>query len=373
MGSLVAVRLYQKIKDSLRLELEGVRFFTDSSAFLGMINKDSGTFLEFVGTRVSEIRTKSKVDTEWFWIPGELNPADMGTRPTMTPGNMGESTPYQMELPWMYQPIETWSVRKDFTPPPAEECRKDVMQATCAVARLVKGKLTYPVRATSRAKLVRIFGYVMMAAAAFKKRAGLMALVMAGAPGGRMVPSPPPKCYLEAALDYLVEDAQKNMITDGMASLEAEEIIREHTIGPPRRIKVVMARGEKYLKVAYDAEALPILPHNHPLSRLILKEAHVVDHGGVESMTMRSRAHAWIVRAKKLAKSIKRGCFACRRRAKVRETQKMAPLPEHRVGPAPVFESTAVDLFGPITFKDTVNKRGNGKHGEWCSSARQHH
>jgi hypothetical protein len=83
MGSLVAVRLYQKIKDSLRLEVEGVLFFTDSSPVLGMINKDSGTFLEFVGTRVSEIQTKSKVETEWFWIPGELNPADMGTRPTM--------------------------------------------------------------------------------------------------------------------------------------------------------------------------------------------------------------------------------------------------------------------------------------------------
>jgi hypothetical protein len=162
------VRVYQKIKDSLRLEIEGVRFFTDSSAVLGMINKDSGTFLEFVGTRVSEIRTKSKVDTEWFWIPGELNPADMGTRPTMTPGSMGESSPYQMGLPWMYQLVETWPVRKDFTPPPAEECRKDVTQATCAVARVVRGKLTYPVRATSRAKLVRIFGYVMMAAAAFK-------------------------------------------------------------------------------------------------------------------------------------------------------------------------------------------------------------
>jgi hypothetical protein len=66
-----------------------------------------------------------------------------------------------------------------------------------------------------------------------------------------------------------VEDAQKNMNTDGMASLEAKEIIREHDVGPPRRIKVFMARGEKYLRVAYDAEALPILPHNHPLSRLM--------------------------------------------------------------------------------------------------------
>ncbi len=44
-----------------------------------------------------------------------------------------------------------------------------------------------------------------------------------------------------------MEDAQKNMNLEGMASLEAEEIIREHEVGPPRRIKVVMARGEKYL------------------------------------------------------------------------------------------------------------------------------
>jgi hypothetical protein len=83
-----------------------------------MLNKDSGTFLEFVGTRVSEIRTKSKVDTEWFWIPGELNPADMGTRPTLNPGNMGEESTYQKGFPWMYQPVKSWPVRKDFTPPP---------------------------------------------------------------------------------------------------------------------------------------------------------------------------------------------------------------------------------------------------------------
>jgi hypothetical protein len=236
----------------------------------------------------------------------------------------------------MYQPVESWPVRKDFTPPPVEECRKDVTQATCAVARVIKEGLAYPSKASSRAKLVRIFGYVMMAVAAFKRQPGRAALIKIGTSGGKPKPGPPPKCYLEAALDYLVEDAQRNMDQEGMASLEAKEIMREHEVGPPRRIKVVMARGEKYLRVAYDAEALPILPHNHPLSRLLLQEAHAADHGGVESMTMRSRAHAWIVKAKKLAKSIKRGCFTCRKRAKVRETQKMAPLPEHRMGPAPI-------------------------------------
>ncbi len=40
----------------------------------------------------------------------------------------------------------------------------------------------------------------------------------------------------------------------------------------------------------------------------------------------------------------------------------MGPLPKHRVGLAPVFESTAVDLFGPLTFQDPPhNKRRKGK------------
>jgi hypothetical protein len=95
-----------------------------------------------------------------------------------------------------------------------------------------------------------------------------------------------------------VEDAQKNMNLDGTSSLEAEEIIREHYVCPPRRIKVIMVSGEKFLRVAYDAEALPVLPHNHPLSRMILEQAHRTDHGGVEAKAMRSQAHAWIVRAK---------------------------------------------------------------------------
>jgi hypothetical protein len=95
----------------------------------------------------------------------------------------------------------------------------------------VRERLAYPRRASSRAKLVQIFGYVMMAAAAFKRQPGRTALIKTGTSGGKSKPGPPLRCYLEAALDYLVEDAQRNMNLKGMASLEAEEIIREHEGG----------------------------------------------------------------------------------------------------------------------------------------------
>jgi hypothetical protein len=69
VGALLAVRLARKIQDSLQMELEAVRYFTDSTAVLGMILRESATYQEFVGTRVSEIRTKSEPETEWFLDP----------------------------------------------------------------------------------------------------------------------------------------------------------------------------------------------------------------------------------------------------------------------------------------------------------------
>jgi hypothetical protein len=39
----------------------------------------------------------------------------------------------------------------------------------------------------------------------------------------------------------------------------------------------------------------------------------------------------------------------------------MVPAPEHRIGPHPIFSTTAVDLFGPLEFKDMVKKRVTGK------------
>ncbi len=40
--------------------------------------------------------------------------------------------------------------------------------------------------------------------------------------------------------------------------------------------------------------------------------------------------------------------------------QRIGPLLDHRVGPCPMFQSVAADLFGPIQYQGTVNKRQTG-------------
>jgi hypothetical protein len=35
----------------------------------------------------------------------------------------------------------------------------------------------------------------------------------------------------------------------------------------------------------------------------------------------------------------------------------MGPLPDHRVGPSPIFQSVAVDLVGLIEYQGVIDKR----------------
>ncbi len=363
VGALLAVRLARKIMDSLRMELEAVRYFTDSSVVLGMLNKDSASFLEFVGTRVSEIRIKSDPDKEWFWIPGELNLADQGTRPTVLPKDMAPGTSYHDGLPWMRDPVEAWPVKKKFTTPLAEECRKDVLN----VANGLKAApgLVYPARATTRAKLERIYRYVFTAVARFKKLPAFSPVEVRAQGRTNKGPwaefGPPAEKYRTAARQFLLEDAQTGLIEKQLESLMVEKKPQREEGFPERMIVTVGGRQKKHLRVAYDQDELPVLPPDHELARLYLQEAHELDHAGVDAMIMRSRSHVWITRIRPKAQSVKRACFTCRIRAKELGNQKMAPLPAHRMGPTPPFWSTAVDLFGPLSIVGTVNTRTTRK------------
>jgi hypothetical protein len=83
LGALLAIRLARKIRDSFTFKFKGPRYFAGSSEILDMLKCNSARIFEFVGTRVSEIKTLSSQDEEWFWVQTDCNLADMGTRPSV--------------------------------------------------------------------------------------------------------------------------------------------------------------------------------------------------------------------------------------------------------------------------------------------------
>ena len=123
-GALAAVRLVQQVEEFLGLSFNQRFFFTDSSAVLGMLRSESASFQEFVGTRVSEVKSKSNLLTEWFWVPTLENVADIGTRETVEPADMMAGSRYQSGPEWAQRDQAEWPVNQSFGKPPEEEFKK---------------------------------------------------------------------------------------------------------------------------------------------------------------------------------------------------------------------------------------------------------
>jgi len=77
---VLAVELYELVRDEIDINMDAVKFFTDSKIVLGYIHNSTRRFYTYVANRVIRIRKSSHPD-QWHYISTENNPADHATRP----------------------------------------------------------------------------------------------------------------------------------------------------------------------------------------------------------------------------------------------------------------------------------------------------
>ena len=78
-GAVLVVRMKETLIKELNLEFQDTFFWTDSTLSLQCIHNEDKRFKVFVGNGISEIRLYSEPE-QWRFVPGKLNPADLGTR-----------------------------------------------------------------------------------------------------------------------------------------------------------------------------------------------------------------------------------------------------------------------------------------------------
>ena len=95
-----------------------------------------------------------------------------------------------------------------------------------------------------------------------------------------------------------------------------------------------------------------IIPHDHRVAMLIVRDLHNSCHLGQEWLISLVRRKYWITHIRKIVKAVARGCVVCKRRFALPDCQKMADLPVARVDPChPPFYSIGLDCFGPYMVK----------------------
>ena len=103
-----------------------------------------------------------------------------------------------------------------------------------------------------------------------------------------------------------------------------------------------------------------LLPKDHPVTRLVIVDAHErLGHGaGVEQVLTELRSRFWIVKGRRMVRSVTAACAECRRRLTMKTgNQMMAPLPKSRLQSSlRAFERVGVDYGGPF-----LTRQGRGR------------
>ena len=355
-GAVAGVRLAAKVQEHLKIKFKRRKFFTDSSAVLGMLTGDMSTFQEFVGTRVSEIRSKSDAKTEWNWIPTDKNLADLGTRAAVVPADLDSESDYQNGMSWMRDEEETWPADFKRGPVPEEEKLK-----SARVNVLRSGKPdTDPILDLSKfrsfKKLVNVTSIVKLAAQKFKSHKSDKQIKKLDRLEAAKIKVEAEQYVKESEVEWLVkqqEEVRKNFKAGKYLPLRA----RLSSVEGMGELVVVSGRLGENLIIGYDKTELPLLEPSSEISKMIMTDAHTISHAGPDKTLQISRSTAWIVRGGNLSKQIAHNCFKCKIINQSLAEQIMAPLPNQRLPPSPPFSYTAVDLFGPYKVRDTVKKR----------------
>lgn len=105
-----------------------------------------------------------------------------------------------------------------------------------------------------------------------------------------------------------------------------------------------------------------LLPKDHPVTRLVVLDAHgrLVHGAGVEQVLTELETRFWIVKGRRMVRSVTEVCAECRRRfTKKIGDQMMASLPRSRLqSSSKAFEKVGVDYGGPfLTKQDVVGQK----------------
>ena len=344
-SAVVVAKMSSMLAKQLDLSVVQTYFWTDSQIVLKYIQNDSRRFHTFVANRVSTICELTD-QRNWFHISGKENPADMLTR--------GED-PRSMDIDkWLFGPSFLRSYASEWPKSKVESVLlADDPEVKSNGGSVSKSFATQVVDHPLDAMIGRYSSwYKLKRAVAWLLRLKLR-LQNKPISGSKLSVK-----EINDAEIQIIRHVQMQCYEQEIAHLENDQGLGKSSVikdlSPvldPNGIICVGGRI-KHAKVS-DLKRNPyVIPHSHPVARMIVNDLHNVAHLGVEWTLSLLRAKYWITRARVLIKSVKSACITCRKLYAAPCKQKMSDLPAERLESGhPPFHYTGVDCFGPFYVK----------------------
>ncbi|XP_062541849.1 uncharacterized protein LOC134209841 [Armigeres subalbatus] len=111
-AAVLGARLAVAVRSNHTFNIAQQVFWTDSTTVLSWITSDVRRYKEFVGLRIGEMLTLSKL-CEWRWVPTRLNVADQLTKWTRDP-NLNSDSEWFIGPKFLYREEEDWPKQKRY-------------------------------------------------------------------------------------------------------------------------------------------------------------------------------------------------------------------------------------------------------------------
>ena len=382
LGALTAAQLAWHLQQSLTdINAQfSVLFWTDSSVALQWIQGTPTRWQQWVANRVISI-TEHHPGSAWRHVPGKENPADLCSR-GISAQDCASNQLWLHGPPWLQQAQDQWPNRqfqlseqelhqvqleqkRQFQnseheqqpgelkePPQHQHLQVHLLQADNAAAPQSQDKSTILLKILPKFSNLQRLLHALCLFRLKEKGRGLPEVTY----GDRA----------EMLLD-LIRAVQSSVYKEVYTKLLTGE---KYSKKWDHQDMNVFMDGSNLLKApgrfpdnSTTAEAPLLLPHNHHLTKLIIRDIHhSFKHSGPEWVLHHFRLRFWCRKARKSIKDILAACPLCTRFRGRHIQQVMAPLPQFRLEDQPrPFRFTGIDFAGPLM----AHEKDGTEHKVW--------
>ena len=378
---VLAVRLGLYLMENLGKDMFWkVRYFTDSTISLFRLKHNPSQYKVFVSNRVAEIQRKSDPDT-WRHCAGSLNASDIGSRGEVA-SRLAQSDLWKHAAPFILRPEEFWPTMKALTPAEAQEQseldRREfaAVKLTGAARRIVLPSDDFNKLAdatSSWQRLVRITGWCFRFILQKIPSAATKMSLFKESPLG--VKGPLKVIEIRTATAFYIRVSQREKYRDDIVIKnnkyefkEGSTLLQWGCFFDEQMIIRCSTRFAKSEKLPTNTVFPVLLPKNHPLIEKFILYLHAANaHAKISAMYYFCQRNFHVAGGKKYLISVLRKCMAkCCRRPRPLDVP-MGLLPAERLDNFTPWMVTAVDLWGPFSYRaetdcecESKQKRGFG-------------
>ena len=377
-GATFACRMKTWIIQNSNIEFGEHVHFLDSRIVQDMIKKDSYLLNTFAGLRVKEINAKTDADS-WNHISSKDNHcADILTKGA-GPDKIREGSQYQNGPPWLVEDRSSWPITEVNLDKSERDIIKGFEKASKSLSLTSKAVNAACSMSDNDQDILEKF---------IEDLSSLRKIINAVAFTQRLLGREKREKRTEAEKEeyrrHHKHDSKKKVDSNPITAEEYQDALKilihheQKKIDPKRfsgfnllEEKIVLKSGKELclLHVASRIKNFPVKfsDENNKVYALppglfaerIAQHYHAKYHKDIDTVVSHIRNEFWIPGLRKIVTKIDSMCKFCMIQRKKISEQIMGDLPLFRSQPSKPFSFCLMDLWGPLTIKDAVVKKGS--------------